>query len=98
MAGKRRFFRIWHDDLDAGMFRDWTRGELLVWMVLQRRANKNGEAYPGYSDIVSLTGLSRGCIQQAIKSLEARGVISVLRGWQSDKQKTVNRYTLLDNK
>jgi DNA-binding MarR family transcriptional regulator len=98
MSGKRRFFRIWHEDVDAGYFAGWSKGELLVWLVLRRRADANGNCYPGYSDIVEKTGLSRDCIQRAIKQLEARGLVGVHRARKSDKQKEVNRYTLLDLK
>lgn len=94
MAGKKRFFRVWHKDIDDGFFVGWASAELLLWIVLQRRADADGVCYPGYADIVAKTGLSRASIQRAIKSLESRGVITVERSRKPDNQKAVNRYFL----
>lgn len=90
MAGKKRFFRVFTDDVDSGAFAGWTKGELLVWLVLKRHEDKDGRCYPGFSRIQQLTGLQPRHIDTAIRRLEQRGVLVVSRSGR-----TVNQYLLL---
>ena len=90
MSGKKQFFKVEHDAIDAGAFVGWTKGELLVWIALKRHEGKDHKCYPGFTRIQELTGLERRHIDAAIRRLEARGVVEVFR-WR----RTVNHYLLV---
>ena len=87
MTGKKRFFKVFKDDVVNGYFRGWNKCELHVWLVLKKHENLSGEAYPGIELMMELTGLSSQGVRDGIEGLEKRGIIEVERA-----HRKTNRY------
>jgi hypothetical protein len=90
LAGKKQFFKVDCADVVGGYFRNWTKAELLVWLVLRKHEDKNGECYPGLRTIMEQTGLSSQAARDGIKGLQNRMVITVAKA-----HRKVNRYRFL---
>lgn len=86
---KKTFYKVEHKLIDSGHFKDWSKPELLMWLVLRRFENEAAECFPGYKKIIKLTGLHRASIARALRSLEERGAITVER-----KNGVVNHYKI----
>lgn len=74
---------------------DMTPSERLVLVTLSSFANKEGECFPSLSTIATRSGLSRKTVQRAIPSLEEKGLLSVTRYFDKEKNMySVNRYKI----
>jgi len=65
-----------------------------VYNVLTRRANQQSQAWPGYSDLMQLTGLSKNGVRAALKNLEEHDLVTIRHRRQGNIWKS-NLYTLL---
>ena len=63
--------------VDATMA-DLSRAELAVWLVLFRDV-RDGTARTGMTDIARRAGCHRGSVVRAVQSLQARGLIRLVR-------------------
>src|SRR5918993_3631129 len=99
-CGVRRTF--WIDDRIVDKFapamaryRSGTAA-LAVYMVLARRADREGESWPRLELIASESGSSARTVQRAIRLLEALGLVEVALCYeQGSNRQTSNLYTLL---
>ena len=55
-----------------------SRGEITVWLVLYRDT-KEGTARTSYDDLARRTGLNRRNVGRAVRRLEGRGLVRVVR-------------------
>jgi predicted transcriptional regulator len=54
------------------------KNDVAVWLILYRDT-RNGEAKTGQSDIARRAGISKRTVKRAVKRLELRGLITVVR-------------------
>lgn len=92
MAGKKQFFKVSCEAVVNGYFYGWTKAEVLVWLVLKKHENMDGECYPGLHLIRAYTGLSSQGARDGIEGLKARGIITVEKA-----HRKVNRYRFSAN-
>lgn len=86
----KTFFQVSIAQVKGCGFHQWSKAELLTWLVLEAHADRQGVSYPGYATIERLTGLSPGQISSAIARLEERKAVMVER-----TARKANRYRLL---
>ncbi len=67
----------------------------LVYCVLCRHANADGESFPGGTTLGKKTGLTMRSVWRAIKTLEEAGWITVERSEQTQGKRPPNVYRLL---
>jgi hypothetical protein len=69
---------------------------LLVYVVLARHADRQGESWPGLATIASEAGISSRTAQRAIRLLEVLGLVEVTTCYEeASHRQTSNLYTLL---
>ena len=69
---------------------------LAVYFVLARRANRDGESWPGLELIARESGSSERTVQRTIRLLEVLGLVEVSHCYeQGSNRQTSNLYTLL---
>lgn len=64
--------------VDIGLA-DLTGAETKVWLILYRDTKKTGTARTGQADIARRSGLSGRSVKVAVRSLQAKGFIRVVR-------------------
>jgi DNA-binding transcriptional ArsR family regulator len=68
----------------------------LVYMVLVRHLNAEGQCWPSFQYIADMVGLSRRAVMRAIDALEEANLITVEKRFTDKKVQTTNCYTILD--
>ena len=95
---KKKSTRLYidHEYLDSGYLKTFKPSVTMVYLVLARHANYHTQrCFPSIERMIRLTGVrNRNTVFQAIKMLEASGLIHVLRS----KGRHSNRYTLLSTR
>lgn len=67
--------------IDAGIFAPVTSTEKLVLLVVAYHCNDNDlRCFPSFGRIARITGLSERGVSKALKNLESKGVLSLVRG------------------
>ena len=79
MAKKKEYFKVDIADVDSKVFREWSKAEFAVWIVLKRFESLERKAWPSFDTITKLTGLSSRSITLALHSLEERHIIRAYR-------------------
>jgi DNA-binding transcriptional ArsR family regulator len=74
-AGER--FQVLNTFVDFTLA-DLTRAEIAVWLVLYRDT-RDGTARTSYDDIARRAGLNRRNVGRAVRRLEGRGLVEVVR-------------------
>ena len=70
--------------------------EKMVFMSLCTYAGKQNSCFPGQTGVAKNLGLSRSCVNNAVKSLELKGGLLILPQFTETNRKTVNTYFLAD--
>jgi hypothetical protein len=98
----RRRQTFWIDDRVIECFAPvmgrypFSAAALAVYFVLARRANRDGDSWPGLELIARESGSSERTVQRAIRLLEVLGLIEVAHCYeQGSNRQTSNLYTLL---
>ena len=76
------------DNLDLGL----SRYERIIYIYLCRCGNQGSDAYPGYTGIAKRCGISRPVAVSAVKGLEKRNLITVIRRPKSNRSNESNLY------
>ena len=76
------------DNLDLGL----SRYEKIIYIYLCRCGNQGADAYPGYTGIARRCGISRPVAVSAVKGLEKRNLITVIRRPKSNRSNESNLY------
>ncbi len=71
---------------------DLNNYELLVYIALLNRANREGECWPGLATLQRDARASRNTVIKTIKALEDRGLVSVSRRRRADGSSESNLY------
>jgi DNA-binding transcriptional ArsR family regulator len=80
---------------DAGMA-DLTGAETKVWLILFRDTKRTGVARTGQADIAHRAGLEPRTVRRALSSLEAKGMVVVVRRGRLNRGPSVYRVHPID--
>ena len=78
--------RIYMDDLP--------QRAIALWLYLSRRANKEGQCWPGINRIARELHMRRSTVKRAIDDLEASHWLTTEQRWRSDGGSTSLMYTI----
>lgn len=73
---------------------DLTKYELLVFIALLNRANSRGEAWPSLATLEREARASRDSVLRALRTLEERGLVDVVKRYRDDGSQTSNLYVV----
>ena len=91
---QRQFTMIYHDFLTS----DLDFYEKIVFITLKMFADKKNQCFPSIKTLSNITGISRRKVQDTLKKLEMRNVITIKSRRKSDGSLTSNLYVLNDFK
>lgn len=89
----RQFIKVYYDFIKS---KQLTSNEKSVFTVLKSFAGTKNECYPSLNTIADLANLCKRTIQNIIKSLESKNVITVKHRKKEDGGHTSNLYILYD--
>ncbi|MCM1561076.1 MAG: helix-turn-helix domain-containing protein [Butyrivibrio sp.] len=95
VSDQREFIMIYQDFLESDLL---TAYEKIVFIALKKFANSNNQCFPSLQKIADVTQISIEKIQDILKSLEQKHVISIENRAGADGRSTDNLYTLYDFK
>ena len=78
--------RIYMDDLP--------QRAIALWLYLSRRANKDGQCWPGINRIARELHMSRSTVKRAIDDLEASHWLTTEQRWRKNGASTTMLFTL----
>lgn len=91
---QRPFTVIYHDFLESSLLNTY---EKMVFIVLKRFSDNKNQCFPSLKKIADITQISRRKIQDTLKTLEQKHVISVETRFDADSRQTSNLYILHDH-
>ena len=92
---QRPFIMIYHDFLESDLL---TSHEKMVFIALKKFADSNNQCFPSLKKLADITRISKRKIQDILKSLEQKHIISIGSRSRADGGDTSNLYTLYDFK
>ena len=92
---QRKFIMVYHDFLESNLL---TVDEKMIFIILKKFADSNNQCFPSLKKLADITGVSKRKIQDVIKSLEKKHVLSIESRIKSDGGRSSNLYTLYDIK
>lgn len=95
VTDQRSFIIVYNDFLESTIL---TSYEKIVFIVLKKFADNKNRCFPSLSKISKNSGLSKRKVQNIIKSLEEKKIISVKKRKKEDGGLTSNLYVLHDLK
>lgn len=90
---QRPFIMVYHDFLDSDVIGSH---EKMVFIALKKFADSKNQCFPSLKKLSDVTGLSKRKIQDTLKELEQKHIISIESRQRSDGGTTSNLYTLYD--
>lgn len=88
----RKFTMICNDFLESNKLNGY---EKLIFIILKKFANDNGECFPSLQKLTEISGFSKKTVQRVLKSLEEKEVLSVTHR-RTQKGNISNLYTIYD--
>ncbi len=92
---QRPFIMIYHDFLESDLL---TSHEKMVFIALKKFADSNNQCFPSLKKLADITRISKRKIQDILKLLEQKHIISIESRSRADGGDTSNLYTLYDFK
>lgn len=92
---QRPFIMVYHDFLDSDVVGSH---EKMVFIALKKFADSKNQCFPSLKKLSDVTGLSKRKIQDTLKELEQKHIISIESRLRADGGTTSNLYTLYDFK
>jgi DNA-binding MarR family transcriptional regulator len=87
-VSKQRYYRLWFQNLagfvDQGV-RTLSRSELATYLILLRDTKPDGTSRAGLNDLAERGGMSRWSASRAVRSLVAKGVLTIVRPGRAGK-------------
>jgi DNA-binding MarR family transcriptional regulator len=87
-VARQRYYRVWFQTLaafvDQGV-RKLSRSESVVYMILLRDCRQDGTSRAGLGDLAKRGGMSHSAASRAVRSLVARGALTIVRQGISGK-------------
>lgn len=93
LTDQRPFTMLYDDFLESDVL---TIYEKMVFICLKRYANKENQCFPSLNTLTRITGLSKRKIQDCIKSMIEKGVVTKEAQNRESGAKSSNLYTLYD--
>lgn len=90
---QRKFIIIYHDFLESDLL---TSHEKMVFIALKKFADSNSQCFPSLKKLADVTQISKRKVQDTLKSLEQKHIISIESRSRADGGDTSNLYTLYD--
>lgn len=95
VTDQRPFIMVYHDFLDSGVIGSH---EKMVFIALKKFADSKNQCFPSLKKLSDVTGLSKRKIQDTLKELEQKHIITIESRLRADGGTTSNLYTLYDFK
>lgn len=92
---QRPFIMVYHDFLESDMIGSH---EKMVFIALKKFADSKNQCFPSLKKLSNITGLSKRKIQDILKELEQKRIITIESRLKADGGITSNLYTLYDFK
>lgn len=92
---QRPFIMVYHDFLESTMI---SSHEKIVFIALKKFADSKNQCFPSLKKLSEITGLSKRKIQDTLRELEQKHIISIGHRLREDGGTTSNLYTLYDFK
>ena len=92
---QRPFIMVYHDFLDSDVIGSH---EKMVFIALKKFADSKNQCFPSLKKLSDVTGLSKRKIQDTLKELEQKHIITIESRQRADGGTTSNLYTLYDFK
>ena len=92
---QRPFVMAYHDFLKSDLL---TEHEKMVFIALKMFADDNNQCFPSLKKLADISRISKRKIQDTLKSLEQKHIISIESRSRADGGDTSNLYTLYDFK
>ena len=92
---QRPFIMVYHDFLDSDIIGSH---EKMVFIALKKFADSKNQCFPSLKKLSDVTGLSKRKIQDTLKELEQKHIITIESRLRADGGTTSNLYTLYDFK
>lgn len=92
---QRPFIMVYHDFLDSDVIGSH---EKMVFIALKKFADSKNQCFPSLKKLSDVTGLSKRKIQDTLKELEQKHIITIESRLRADGGTTSNLYTLYDFK
>lgn len=92
---QRPFIMVYHDFLDSDVIGSH---EKMVFIALKKFADSKNQCFPSLKKLSDVTGLSKRKIQDTLKELEQKHIITIESRLRDDGGTTSNLYTLYDFK
>lgn len=92
---QRPFIMVYHDFLDSEVIGSH---EKMVFIALKKFADSKNQCFPSLKKLSDVTGLSKRKIQDTLKELEQKHIITIESRLRADGGTTSNLYTLYDFK
>lgn len=92
---QRPFVMVYHDFLESDIL---TVYEKMVFIALKKFANGNAQCFPSLNKLADITRISKRKVQDTLKSLEKKHIISIESRSREDGGDTSNLYILHDFK
>ena len=84
---QRKFIMVYHDFLESNLL---TLDEKMTFVILKKFADSNNQCFPSLKKLADITGVSKRKIQDVIKSLEKKHVLSIESRIKSDGGRSSN--------
>lgn len=95
VTDQRPFIMVYHDFLDSDVIGSH---EKMVFIALKKFADSKNQCFPSLKKLSDVTGLSKRKIQDTLKELEQKHIITIESRLRADGGTTSNLYTLYDFK
>lgn len=92
---QRPFIIVYHDFLESNVIDSY---EKMVFIALKKFADSKNQCFPSLKKLSDVTGLSKRKIQDTLKKLEQKHIITIESRIRADGGTTSNIYTLYDFK
>lgn len=93
---QRQFVMVYHDCLESDLFDN--PYQIVVYIALKKFANNNNQCFPSLKKLASTTKMSKRKVQNTLKELQQKHLISIENRLKTDGSKSSNLYIIHDFK
>ena len=93
---QRQFVMVYHDCLESDLFDN--PYQIVLYIALKKFADKNNQCFPSLKKLASTTKMSKRKVQNTLKELQQKHLISIENRLKADGSKSSNLYIIHDFK
>ncbi len=93
---QRPFIMVYHDFLESEILDN--PYQITLYICLKKFANENNQCFPSLKKLVKVSRMSQRKVQETLKELEEKHIISIENRIRTDGGKSSNLYTIHDYK